>query len=62
VAHPWLAEREGCPSHFHSGISALKLTEEQEAKNAELPEIDHSHIPPCGSPTGMPLGSGVSRG
>jgi hypothetical protein len=41
----WLSEKGG-PSHFHSGISTLKLTEEQKAKNAELHKIDHSHIRP----------------
>ena len=40
----WLSEKGG-PSHFHSGISTLKLTEEQEAKNAELHKLDFSHIP-----------------
>lgn len=41
----WLREKGG-PSHFHSGISTLKLTEEQEAKNAALRDVDHSHIGP----------------
>jgi hypothetical protein len=43
----WLSEMGG-PNHFHSGVSTLKLTEEQEAEGAELPEIDHGRIGPLG--------------
>jgi hypothetical protein len=42
----WLREKGTGHSHFHSGISTLKLTEEQEAKNAEWHKVDRSHIPP----------------
>jgi hypothetical protein len=42
----WLSEKGTGHSHFHSGISTLKRTEEQERKNAELYKINHSHIGP----------------
>ena len=34
----------------------VEIWAEQQAKNAELHKIDHSHIPPCRSPSGKPLG------
>jgi hypothetical protein len=60
-AHPGLARnpryRDIIERQRRLGAEHIaEIQAEQEAKNAELHRIDYSHIRPCGSTPGMPLG------